>query len=443
MLLQTDGLHANFVLLVLDHVRALGDLPEPSESQKLTHLFVLTIDGNKVLESAKVPRESLRWKEQQEFHFTPSSNIDIAIHRKSRAFGWRKPVRVTEYSGRGADFLDTGAEQKLVAKSGTSSLIVKFDLVAESHANFLKTVTEEMSQLAKFRGADAAQSATTIGSKMGTALTALVPVIDKFAGAHPLLNVAWTVLSSAYKVAQNQIAQDASVLDLIESMREMAGAASSCPDLLKIDGTTDVIEDIGRASIDVARLVHDFVQPSIGGKAKFLARTVMNPLSGIPARIAASKQQCEDLTKKLGLRTVIDTNARMKHVQHSLETRSLNGSIPQTPILRQITMRHRRCIWRGRVLGFLTEQNSHSGRKSRARCSGSKAVREVERRSYPHLPSRKSWPSVMRNPWSEAAHPFTSMQETRSCRIWLTKRSLDHSSPSCLTDAVTKYPPPW
>lgn len=107
---------------------------------------------------------------------------------------------------------------------------------------------------------------------------------------HPLVKVAWTVLSSVYKVrahlnitcihiikpyhthkiAQNQIAQDASILDLIESLREMAGAASSCPDLLKIDGTTDVIDEIGSTSIDVARLVHDFVHPSIGGKATFL-----------------------------------------------------------------------------------------------------------------------------------------------------------------------------
>ncbi|KZP18009.1 hypothetical protein FIBSPDRAFT_602623 [Athelia psychrophila] len=89
-------------------VRALDDSSEPSRSQKLTHLFVLKIDGTKVLESAKVPRESLVWKEQMQLRFAPSSNISIAIHRKSRAFGWQKPVLVTEYNGRGMDFLDTG-----------------------------------------------------------------------------------------------------------------------------------------------------------------------------------------------------------------------------------------------------------------------------------------------------------------------------------------------
>ncbi|KZP08787.1 hypothetical protein FIBSPDRAFT_938812, partial [Athelia psychrophila] len=172
-----------------NHVRALGDLPPPSMSRKLTHMFVLKIDGNKVLESAKMPCEPLEWKEQTQFPFAPSSNVAISIHRKSRMFGWRKPVQVAEYSGRGMDFLDT--EQELVAKSGTSSLIVKFNLVAVSHADFMKAVHEEISQLTKLKGADAAQLAITIGSKLGTALAALVPVIDKFAAAHPLLNVAW------------------------------------------------------------------------------------------------------------------------------------------------------------------------------------------------------------------------------------------------------------
>ncbi|KZP08759.1 hypothetical protein FIBSPDRAFT_900999 [Athelia psychrophila] len=136
-------------------VRALDDPSDPSRSQKLTHLFVLKIDGTTVLESAKVPRESLVWKEQTQIRFTPSSIISISIHRKSRAFGWRKPVLIID--------------------------LQKFDLVAKSHADFMKVVDEEISQLAKFKRADAAQLAATIGSKLGTALEALVPVIDKFA----------------------------------------------------------------------------------------------------------------------------------------------------------------------------------------------------------------------------------------------------------------------
>ncbi|KZP30458.1 hypothetical protein FIBSPDRAFT_980477 [Athelia psychrophila] len=142
-------------------VRAPGDIPQRSTSRKLNHLFMLKIDGNKMLESAKVPPE---WKEQKQFHFTPFSNIEIVIYRKSRMFGWRKPVPVAEYSGRGMDFLDT--EQELVDKSGTSRLVVKFDLVAESHADFMKAVYEEMTQPAKVKGVDAAQMVIPIAENM-------------------------------------------------------------------------------------------------------------------------------------------------------------------------------------------------------------------------------------------------------------------------------------
>ncbi|KZP12494.1 hypothetical protein FIBSPDRAFT_898136 [Athelia psychrophila] len=178
-------------------VRALGDSPEPSKTQKLTHMFVLNIDGSKVLESAKVPRESLEWKELEKFHFTPSSTIEIAIYRKSRALGWRKPVLVGEYTGRGMDFID--ATQELVEKSGDSRLAIKFDLVAESHEAFMKAVDEEMRQLAKVKGAGA-QTATSLVATIGTALEAIVPVLDKLTGAHPIVNGAWIVLSFAYKV---------------------------------------------------------------------------------------------------------------------------------------------------------------------------------------------------------------------------------------------------
>ncbi|KZP28297.1 hypothetical protein FIBSPDRAFT_885868 [Athelia psychrophila] len=162
-------------------VRALGDLPYPRTNRKLTHLFRLKIDGKKVFESQKVPRESLVWKENMQFDFTPSSNVEVSLHRKSRVFKWRRPVLVAEYSGRGMDFLDTeGAE--LVAKSGTSHLTIKADVIAKSHTDFMKAVKDEISQLTKVNGADAAQVAITIGSKMATVLVALVPVIDNFAG---------------------------------------------------------------------------------------------------------------------------------------------------------------------------------------------------------------------------------------------------------------------
>lgn len=67
-------------------------------------------------------------------------------------------------------------------ESGKLLLAVKFNLVTESHAEFMQAVKEEASQLAEAKGADAAQTATTVGAKIGAVLEAMVPVIDNFAG---------------------------------------------------------------------------------------------------------------------------------------------------------------------------------------------------------------------------------------------------------------------
>ena len=72
------------------------------------------------------------------------------------------------------------------------------------------------------------------------------------------------------QIAQYQIAQDNAVRVLVEALREMVGAANAVPDLRKIEGTTDVIEDIGRTSFEAAKLVHDYVLPSFQGKASFV-----------------------------------------------------------------------------------------------------------------------------------------------------------------------------
>lgn len=51
----------------------------------------------------------------------------------------------------------------------------------------------------------------------------------------------------------------------------MAGALSSYtePELREILVTVSVIEDIGKATLQAAMILHDAVDPSVGGRAKF------------------------------------------------------------------------------------------------------------------------------------------------------------------------------
>ncbi|KAF7969697.1 hypothetical protein HWV62_26146 [Athelia sp. TMB] len=76
------------------------------------------------------------------------------------------------------------------------------------------------------------------------------------------------------KIAQNQKEQDDDVLSLVESLREMAGVASVYTEPREISGTVNVVEEIGKASLEAAILVHDYVDPAIGGKASFLESAI-------------------------------------------------------------------------------------------------------------------------------------------------------------------------
>ncbi|KAF7979136.1 hypothetical protein HWV62_43369 [Athelia sp. TMB] len=255
-------------------IRAIGDLQKNRKISKADHFVILKIDGKKVFESAKLPcKPTPQWKEQMTIQFTPSTAVDIAIYRQSRWGKWAEHV-VAECSALGIDFLDIGTEQVLIDKSGKPCLAVKFDLLIQAHLEFMKDVDKQMAQLEKVKGVDAAQALTTIGTKIGTVLLAIVPILDQFSDAHPILKVTWIILSSAIKMAQDQKKQDDNVRDLVESLREMAGAASSCPHLRRINGTTDVIKEIGKVSLEVAMLVHDYVNPSIRGHTKFLESAI-------------------------------------------------------------------------------------------------------------------------------------------------------------------------
>ncbi|KZP08807.1 hypothetical protein FIBSPDRAFT_994659 [Athelia psychrophila] len=164
---------------------------------------------------------------------------------------------------------------------------IKLDLIFEEHAEFMKTVDEDMLRLAKINGAGGAQVATGIGGQLGTVLQKIVPIINTFAGVHimqthPILNAAWAVLSSVYK--------------LVDILREMAGVATSCPSLREIRGTVNIIEEIG-------------------GKPSILARAAELSTSNIPSQVEECRKRCVALILTLHARVQFDMNMRVRGIQ--------------------------------------------------------------------------------------------------------------------------------
>ena len=101
--------------------------------------------------------------------------------------------------------------------------------------------------------------------------------------AHPLLKASWAVLSSLYKVnhstrflcnvmltslfskaVKQQQVDDESVRGLAEKLREMLGMAQEYPDLKKIAGTINVIEEMSDVCLKVALLIQEYTDSSAG-----------------------------------------------------------------------------------------------------------------------------------------------------------------------------------
>ena len=68
------------------------------------------------------------------------------------------------------------------------------------------------------------------------------------------------------KAWKDQLLQDQSVQNLAESLREMVCAANECPDLSVIQGTEDVIEAIGRVSLEIASFIDEYARKPFAGE---------------------------------------------------------------------------------------------------------------------------------------------------------------------------------
>lgn len=118
---------------------------------------------------------------------------------------------------------------------------------------------------------------------------------------------------------------DDTVRDLAENLRETLGIAKEYPDLLKVEGTTNVIEEIGRTSVKVASLIHEYTRLPFAGELvlslvnlilsngfSLIARVAKFQLSDdMKSRIEQCQKICNDLKQKFDRRVNMDTNHQL------------------------------------------------------------------------------------------------------------------------------------
>ncbi|KAF7968339.1 hypothetical protein HWV62_30927 [Athelia sp. TMB] len=246
-----------------------------------------------------------------------TSTIKIAVYVLSptgqRVYLKKSPL--AECKVRGIDLLNEGVEHDLTNGAGAkiiARLAVTLDVTLEFRADFMKTVDKDLARLAEVRGADGAQSAVTVGEKIGTIIQKIMPIIDNFASSHSVLKLGWIALSSTYKATQTQVAEDSTLRDLVDSLHEMTSAASAYLNLLEITDAADFIDAIGRTSLDVALLVRKHTDITLTGKASISTRAARVPFPDMSSQIAECQRRCGELTAKVSSSQQIQTTPEVQ-----------------------------------------------------------------------------------------------------------------------------------
>jgi hypothetical protein len=116
---------------------------------------------------------------------------------------------------------------------------------------------------------------------------------------------------------------------LADTLREILGIAKEKPDLLLVKGTDNVIEEIGRMSLKVASLIHEYTRVPFPGKwvtlwnnliifngGCLVVRAAKFQLSDdMKSRIAQCQKVFDDLKQKFDRRVNMDSNLQLKVIK--------------------------------------------------------------------------------------------------------------------------------
>ncbi|KAF9473019.1 hypothetical protein BDN70DRAFT_415214 [Pholiota conissans] len=245
----------------LKAIKIIGDLKE-----NRTYYVTILVDDNAIVKSDKMlntPTPRWEWPDLgHEFLCHPSSTFKIVIHRSRRVPGIRRLVGVL--SSKAVELFENGTTIDLTAKDGAktaSKIQISLSVASlsthdEEFKRFMESVDANISRLDKHVQMPAGLAT------IGIALQFTKKILDIVTTAHPVLNASWTVLAAVYEAVQLAELQDDSVKDLAEQLRETLGLAKEHTSLLLVQGTTNVIEDIGRMSLEVASVIHEYTKSS-------------------------------------------------------------------------------------------------------------------------------------------------------------------------------------
>ncbi|KAF8199449.1 ankyrin repeat-containing domain protein [Pholiota molesta] len=305
----------------LASIEVVGDLENGSHPGADYFVKVYVDDEKEKVAKSEKKRSVLpprwEWPEDQKFLLHPSSTIKIVIYR-NRLVG---KVIVGQHIGKVFELLENDTPLDLGNDTGNeivSKVKISLSLIQEPEDSFkrlMETVDANVSRLKN-------SQVPAVVSTLGNALLLTKSIVDAAANAHPILKISWTVMSSVYSAVSKTKDMDGVVEDVAESLRELLGVAKEYSGLPVIEGTTNVIEEVGRMSLKVMSLIDEYT------RLFFIRRTLNTQLfDDMKSRITQCQKSCNDLKQKLDTRIGIDTNrqgarteAVASEIKRNLET---------------------------------------------------------------------------------------------------------------------------
>lgn len=86
------------------------------------------------------------------------------------------------------------------------------------------------------------------------------------------------LLSHWIQVLLRQVRQDEDIRDLAEGLQQTLSFANQCPDLLHVNGATNIIEEIGRSILDASSLIDEYAKyPFAGMSFEVTHKPILGP----------------------------------------------------------------------------------------------------------------------------------------------------------------------
>ncbi|KAF9470382.1 hypothetical protein BDN70DRAFT_939763, partial [Pholiota conissans] len=269
-------------------IEIVGDLDKANANKQPDHFVVVAVDD---VDIAK-------------------SEMKITVYRESRTRIMKYPLG--QYIGKVIDLIENEGIIDLEDTHTRATMKLKFKVamtltceLEDGFERLMDTVDTEVLRLDESVKLPAGVLA------LQNALRLTKNIMDIVADVHPILKVSWTIMSAVYGAVEQAQLVDDNVRDLAESLRELLGTAKECPDLPVIKGTTNVIEEIGRMSLKVTSLIHEYTRPN------FIRRTLNSQLSDdMRSRIKQCQASCDKLKEKFNQRLRMGTNNAVNNIQN-------------------------------------------------------------------------------------------------------------------------------